>query len=164
MNALRERYLYHIFRLSIFFKGALSLTEIAAGIAALLISPASIGAFIVTISQNALLEDPDAFLATHALALGQQFSSTPQIFLAFYFLSRGIIKLGLVVALLKNKLWAYPAALIVLGLFMIYQTYQFTIGHSLWLLALTLFDVIVMWLIWHEYNMARAHQLPSTTL
>jgi uncharacterized membrane protein len=159
---MNEKYIYRFFRLSIYFKGALSLIEIASGVAALLISPAAIGAFIVSVSQNELLENPDDFIAQHALLLGHDFSLTPQIFLAFYFLSRGVIKFGLVVALLKNKLWAYPAALTVLGGFMIYQTYQYFIVHSFWLLALTIFDVIVMWLIWHEYKIVRARVMKDT--
>jgi len=160
---MSEKYIYRFFRLSIYFKGALSLIEIASGIAALLISPATIGAFIISVSQNQLLEDPDDFFALHALSIGQSFSLTPQLFLAFYFLSRGIIKLGLVAALLKNKLWAYPAALTVLGAFMIYQIYQYFVTYSFWLLALTIFDAVVMWLIWHEYKIVRARVVKDTT-
>jgi uncharacterized membrane protein len=59
MNMLRERYIYLFFRVSIFFKGALSLIEIASGITALLISPAAIGSFIVEMSQDYLVEDPN---------------------------------------------------------------------------------------------------------
>ncbi|BCG83133.1 hypothetical protein MesoLj113b_66750 [Mesorhizobium sp. 113-3-3] len=49
--------------------------------------------------------------------LASNFSVSTQHFYAFYLLSHGIVKLALVVALLKNKLWAYPSSLIVLGLF-----------------------------------------------
>jgi uncharacterized membrane protein len=62
---------------------------------------------------------------------------------------------------LKNQLWAYPASLVVLGLFMIYQIYQIIIGHSALLIALTLFDMIIMWLIWHEYRLVSRHINPA---
>ena len=155
VHALREKYIYRLFRLGIFLKGILSLFEIFVGTAFLFISPLMIGNFIVGMSQDELAEEPGSFLASHALPLAQQFSLTPGTFIAIYLLSRGIIKLALVIALLKNKLWAYPAALVVLGLFMAYQVYRVTVAHSVFLTLLTLFDVIVVWLIWHEYQVVR---------
>ena len=156
MRALRERYLFDLFRLSIVLKGILSITEIFAGMVIVFISPASIGNALVSLIQAELTDEPNSFFALHTLPLAQQFAQTPKLFLAIYLLSRGLIKLALVVALLKNKLWAYPAALIVLGLFMAYQTYEIILKHSIFLIALTLFDVIVMWLIWHEYRIVSA--------
>jgi uncharacterized membrane protein len=161
LRALREKYIYRLFRTGIILKGVLSATEIFAGIVALFVAPASISNAIIAASQNELVEEPGNFIAAHAITLAQQFSVTPQVFLAVYLLSRGVIKLALVVALLKNQLWAYPASLVVLGLFMIYQIYQIIIGHSALLIALTLFDMIIMWLIWHEYRLVSRHINPA---
>ena len=55
--------------------------------------------------------------------------------------------------LLQKKLWSYPASLIVLGLFIIYQLYRFFYTYSLGLIVLTVFDLIIMVLIWHEYRL-----------
>jgi uncharacterized membrane protein len=55
-------------------------------------------------------------------------------------------------ALLKNKLWAYPLAMIIFGAFIIYQLYRFTLTHSIGLIALSIFDVAVVWLIRLEYR------------
>ena len=161
INRLREKYLYDLFRVSIFLKGLISLIEIFSGIAILFITPAMIGSLIINISQNELGEEPGSFLALHALPLAQQFSLTPTAFIAIYLLSRGLIKFGLVIALLRSKLWAYPAALAVMGIFIIYQVYQILIGHSIFLIALTLFDFVVIWLIWHEYGLVRRHIDPA---
>jgi uncharacterized membrane protein len=60
-----------------------------------------------------------------------------------------------VIALLKNKLWAYPWSLVVLGSFILYQIYRFTFTHSLALIVLTVFDLAVIWLIWREYQIVR---------
>jgi len=65
--------------------------------------------------------------------------------------------LALVVGLLRNKLWSYPASLIVLALFILYQIYRFYYTQSAGLIVLTVFDVIVMILIWHEYGLMRRH-------
>jgi uncharacterized membrane protein len=161
LRAVREKYIYRLFRTGIVLKGILSATEIFAGVFVLLVDPSIVGQAIITASQRELLEEPGNFIASHALTLAQQFSLTPQMFLAVYLLSRGIIKFALVIALLKGRLWAYPASLVVLGLFMIYQIYEIAIGHSAFLIALTLFDIIVMWLIWHEYRLVSRHIDPA---
>jgi uncharacterized membrane protein len=153
---LREKYIYDLFRASVFVKGILSLVEMFAGIAVLFITPAKIGSMIIRISANELAEEPGSFWAIHTLHLAQQFSLTPRAFLAIYLLSRGAIKFALIIALLKNKLWAYPAALVVMGLFIAYQLYRIAVSYSLFLILLTLFDLLVMWLIWHEYQMVRS--------
>jgi uncharacterized membrane protein len=104
-----------------------------------------------------LIEDPNDFVATHLLSLAQNFTVSTQRFYAFYLLSHGVIKLLLVAGLLRNKLWAYPASLVVLGLLIVYQLYRFSYTHGVGLIVLTVFDVIVMGLIWHEYQMVRRH-------
>lgn len=67
------------------------------------------------------------------------------------------VKLFVVLALLKNKLWGYPAALTVFGGFVVYQVYRFTLTGGIGLIALTLVDLIVMWFIWLEYRAVKEH-------
>ena len=67
-----------------------------------------------------------------------------------------MVKLALVIGLLRNKLWAYPASLVGTGLFILYQLYRYSYTHGFGLIVLTIFDVFVMWLIWHEYRLAPA--------
>ena len=64
-------------------------------------------------------------------------------------------KLLLVGALLRRKLWAYPIAMIAFGAFILYQLYRFTFTHSIGLIALSVFDLAVIWLIWLEYRALR---------
>jgi uncharacterized membrane protein len=40
----------------------------------------------------------------------------------------------------------------VFGAFIAYQLYRFTFTHSIGLIALSLFDFAVIWLIWLEYR------------
>ncbi len=65
-----------------------------------------------------------------------------------YLLNHGIVKRLLVIGLLHNKLWSYPASL-VFG-FIIYQLYRFSYTQGAGLIVLTVFDGVVMGLIWHE--------------
>ena len=91
--------------------------------------------------------------------MDQTFSVQTQDFYAFYLLSHGVVKLALVVGLLMNRLWAYPASLGVMTLFIAYQLYRFSYTHGVGLIALTVFDLFVIALIWHEYRLIR-HHLP----
>jgi uncharacterized membrane protein len=87
------------------------------------------------------------------MALG--FSVSDRHFYAFYLLSHGLIKIFLVAGLLRNKLWAYPAALVVMSLFILYQLYRYTYTQSFGLIVLSVFDIVVIALIWHEYRILR---------
>jgi uncharacterized membrane protein len=103
------------------------------------------------------IEDPKDFVATHLLAFAQNFSIEMKQFYAFYLLSHGVIKLLLVIGLLRNKLWSYPASLVVFGLFIVYQLYRFSYTHEAGLIVLTVLDIVVIGLIWHEYGVMRRH-------
>ena len=152
LRQIREQYLYRLFRVGVFLKGVDSFVEMFAGFVILFIGPLTIGNIIISMSQDELAEEPHSFIALHALPLAQAFSLTPQKFLAVYLLTRGLIKLVLVIALLYNRRWSYPVALIVLGLFLVYEIYLISLGHSIFLIALALFDTMLLWLIWYEYG------------
>jgi uncharacterized membrane protein len=154
---MNERRIHQIFQVSVLLKGAHALIECLGGIALALVSTGSIANFVNAITQDELIKDPNDFVATHLLAMAHNFSVQTQHFYAFYLLSHGLVKVALVVGLLKEKLLAYPASLIVLTLFVLYQLYRFSYTHGLGLIVLTLFDIVVMGLIWHEYGLMRRH-------
>ena len=54
--------------------------------------------------------------------------------------------------LLRRKMWSYPASMWVLGAFVVYQCYRYTQTHSPWLIALTVLDIAVIILVWHEWR------------
>jgi len=156
--SMNEHRIHQIFQVSVLLKGAHALIECLGGIALALVSTNSIANFVNAITQDELIKDPNDFVATHLLTMAHNFSvQTQQHFYAFYLLSHGIVKVALVVGLLREKLWAYPASLIVLTLFVLYQLYRFSYTHGLGLIVLTLFDIVVMGLIWHEYGLMRRH-------
>lgn len=61
------------------------------------------------------------------------------------------------IGLLREKLIAYPASLAALAGFIAYQIYRYSYTHSVGLLVLTAFDLIVMALVWHEWRLLRRH-------
>jgi uncharacterized membrane protein len=78
----------------------------------------------------------------------QGFSVAARHFYAFYLLDQGVVKLLLIVGLSHNRL----------VLFIAYQIYRFTLTHSAGLMALTLFDLAMMGLIWHEWRLVLRHR------
>lgn len=154
---MNEHRIHQVFQVSVLLKGAHALIECVGGIALALVSTSTITDLVNTLTQEELIEDPNDLIATHLRAMAQQFSVGTKHFYAFYLLSHGVVKLLLVVGLLRNKLWSYPASLIVLGFFIVYQLYRFSYTHGIGLIALTMFDIFVMGLIWHEYGLMRRH-------
>jgi uncharacterized membrane protein len=154
---MNEHRVHRIFEISILLKGAHALIECIGGVALAFVSTSAIKGLVNALTQDELIEDPNDFLATHLLNLAQSFTVSTQRFYAFYLLSHGVIKVFLVIGLLRNKLWAYPVSLVVLGLFIVYQLYRFSYTHGFGLIVLTVFDAFVMGLIWHEYLLVRRH-------
>lgn len=157
---MQERRIHEIFEISVLLKGAHALIECVGGILLALVSTQAITDFVARATQYELGEDRNDLVATRLLDWAQGFSIETQHFYAFYLLSHGVVKLLLVIGLLREKLWAYPASLIVLGLFIAYQFYRYSFTHSPALIVLSLFDIFVMALVWHEYQLVR-HHLPT---
>lgn len=152
---IEEKYIHRVFVVSLILKGFNSLLEILGGI--LFLFTGSVSAIVSFLISGELIEDPGDFVATHIQQVLPYFSSHGQLYAAVYLLSHGIIKLVLVVSLLRNKLWAYPATVIVLFLFIAYQIYRLSFGFSIILILLTLFDLLIIVLTWHEYKIVRTH-------
>ena len=145
-----ERRIYQLFEVGVALKGLNALLQIVLGIGLLFTSRFS--DVLIALVQNELIEDPGDFFATHLEKLTPYLTPHFQLYGALYLLSHGLVKVVLVWGLLKNKLWAYPASLAVLTLFILYQVIKIVQNHSIALTLLTLFDIAVLWLIWHEYQ------------
>jgi uncharacterized membrane protein len=154
---ISERSIHRVFEASVLLKAAHAVVECVGGVALYLISTAEITALVRWATQDELIEDPADFLANHLRQAAENFSVGSKSFYAFYLLSHGIIKLALAVGLLRGKLWSYPASLAVFGLFIVYQLYRYSYTHALGLLALTVLDIVVIALVWHEYQLVRRH-------
>ncbi|HZW61183.1 MAG TPA: DUF2127 domain-containing protein [Candidatus Babeliales bacterium] len=146
----KEKYIHRIFIIGVLLKAFDSILEIFAGIALLfkgaLTRLAEIGI------QNELIQDPHDFVATHLQHWLPAILANSSFFATVYLFCDGGIKMFLVIGLLCNKLWAYPTAIGVFTLFIFYQLYRYTFTYSLILIFLTLIDIIVIALIWHEYQ------------
>jgi uncharacterized membrane protein len=153
----QEKTIDELFRISVFLKGVHSIIEIVGGILLLVIPVDVITDSLAWLSQGEFLESPHDIVANYLMHLSAQLSISTTLFAGLYLLSHGLIKIVLVFGLLKNKLWAYPWSIVVLGLFIAYQVYRYTFTHSIALVLLTIFDLFVMWLVWKEYRIVKKH-------
>jgi uncharacterized membrane protein len=161
MADLTERRIHAAFEIGVILKGVNALLECVGGVALFFVSPQTIVTIVEALVHSELLEDPRDIVANALLGAAKGLSLSGERFAVWYLISHGAVKLVLVAGLLRDKVWAYPASIVTLGLFIAYQLYRLTFAPSLALVVLTVFDVVVVGLIWHEYRLIRRH-LPRT--
>jgi uncharacterized membrane protein len=144
------------FRTGIAMKGIDGLLETIGGVLLWVINPSVMSHAVALLFQHELSRDPHDFIATHLLHISQEFTDSDRVFASIYLFSHGIVKIVLVGALWLDDLWAYPLAIFVFGAFGVYQIYRYTHTHSIAMLALTIFDAVIVWLTWEEYRVQKA--------
>ena len=148
-----ERKIEHMFfLLSVWSKGLAGLLETIGGVLLLLIPHTRLNALVIFLTAPELAEDPTDRIATLLQRMVHELSADTKLFASGYLMVHGIIKVFLVAGLLRRRLWSYPVSLWFLGSFIAYQAYRFYFTHSLWMIALTIVDLIVAFLIWREYQ------------
>jgi uncharacterized membrane protein len=155
---ISERRIRHVFRISVILKGLHALIEIAGGLFFYLVGTQQVLDLVNLLTREELTEDPRDFVAGHILSAAQQLTGGTQAFYAWYLVSHGVIKVVLVAGLLREKLVAYPLSLVALAGFIVYQLYRYSYTHSFGLIVLTVFDLVVIALVWHEWRVLERRQ------
>ncbi len=142
----------------IVLKGINGVLQVLGGMLLYRLKPDTMHHIVVVLTQHDLSEDPQdrIALALHLLYAAQRLSDA-KTFGVVYLCTHGFLKIILAVSLLRGALWAYPAMIGYLLLFMVYQLYRYYLSHAFGWLFLSGFDACVVWLTWHEY---RKHQSP----
>jgi uncharacterized membrane protein len=153
--------IHFVFVLSILLKAVNGVVEIVFGIALVLIGATT--HLVQPMVRGELIEDPSDLVAGYIQHLLYPFLAHSGSFAAVYLLSHGLIKLFLAASLLRDRLWAYPAAIAFFILFIIYQMYRFSFTHSVLLILLTVFDIVVIVLTWHEFGVVKGKKIFSST-
>src|SRR6266481_6219669 len=148
-----ERKIEHtLFLLSVWSKGVAGLVETIGGLLLLFIPQAGLNVLIIFLTAPELAEDPTDRIANLLQHMVQELAADTKLFASGYLIVHGVIKVFLVAGLLGRRLWSYPVSLWFLAVFIAYQAYRFFFTHSLSMIALTIFDLIVALLIWREYQ------------
>ncbi|WP_427016791.1 DUF2127 domain-containing protein [Pseudarthrobacter sp. P1] len=97
-----------LFAIGTIAKGLDGVLELIGGILLLLVTPAELQHLVAVLTQHELSEDPHDFIASYLLHSAAGLTGSAVLFGAVYLLVHGLVKVVLVIALLRNKLWAYP--------------------------------------------------------
>ena len=114
-------------------------------------------------AQQEILEDPNDFIANYLIKTANYFASGSHIFAVVYLIFHGLVNISLAIALLKDKIWAFPWATAGFGFFIIYQVFRYFHTYSLLLLFLTVFDILIVLIIFLEYNKKKLTRLNNLT-
>lgn len=140
------------FEIGLVLKGLDGLIETAGGLFFLLIRPEQVHRFVLNVVAPELGEDPHDFFARHLLHWSQSFTKGAATFAAAYLLAHGVVKLVLVAAIIREHLWAYPGLIIVTLGFIAYQIFHIVQQPTFTYIALTIFDVVIVYLTAREYG------------
>ncbi|MEV8148007.1 DUF2127 domain-containing protein [Arthrobacter sp. NPDC080073] len=144
------------FRVSLILKGLDGVLELIGGILLLIVTPRQIDDLVRFLTQHELAQDPHDFLANSLVHLSSNLSGSATLFGAIYLLLHGLVKIVLVWAVLKDKLWAYPWMIAFLLVFILYQGYRIAVAFSWGLVLLTAFDIFIVWITAREYRIHKA--------
>jgi uncharacterized membrane protein len=73
------------------------------------------------------------------------------MFIAGYLFFHGIVNVVLVEGIWFKRTWAFHRAIRIMLFFLAYQTLRLVFVFSYWLLAVTLYDILVIILMYNEY-------------
>lgn len=155
VKLISEKIIREIFDVSVILKGVHAAAELLGGAAMLFMSPSLVMSWAKAMTADELAGDPHDFLANYLMRQAGMFSTSFQHMAALYLISHGLVIGFLVWGLLAKKLWSYPAAMAVLAAFIAYQTYQYALRPSWWIAAVTVLDIVVIFLTMHEYRYIR---------
>ena len=153
MAAPRVGRLIHLFfDIGIIVKGIDGALEIVGGVLLLLISPTQLHDIVRILTQHELMEDPHDLVANFLVRTSQGLSLGAKTFGALYLFVHGVVKIGLVTALLQKRHWAYPAAIVTFLVILVYELYRYSHTRAPALLVLSSLDVVVITFTWLEYR------------
>ncbi|MBC7740134.1 MAG: DUF2127 domain-containing protein [Candidatus Saccharibacteria bacterium] len=148
-------WLHWLFEASLIIKGSFALGETLSGLGLLLTPNGLLLNLWAWLTHHQLTQDPNDAMAQWFHHLASTFPVHVQHFYAIYLLAHGMLKFLMVIMLARRILWAYPAAMVVLAGFVIYQSVEFFTQGSLVLLALACLDGFMIVLVYREWNVLK---------
>lgn len=140
------------FEVGVLIKLIFGFLETAAGVVLAFSGKLMINNFFINMAQQEVSEDPKDIFVNYLLKVSSNFFADVHVFAVVYLIFHGVVNIFLGYFLLKEKIWAYPMAIGLFFPFLIYQVYRYFHTHSLLLIFLSVFDALVMWIIYLEYK------------
>ena len=157
MPMSRRQAVHWMFDIAVAIKAIDGALEIIGGYF-LVFRPGWIGTAAVEWATTLLTDDPASHLGRMLAQWGGSLTLDTEHFASQYLIAHGAAKLFIAWGLIREKLWAFPTALIVFGLLILYQIFRYAHTRSTTILVLVAVDVAVCYLIWREYGFRRDSQ------
>ena len=149
---LNRKTIDKILEVGVVIKSFFGFFEILTGIVFAISGKAIVSNLLLWLTQQEVSEDPHDSIANYIISVANNYSEGSYIFSILYLIFHGFVNIFLAIALLKNKIWAYPWALSGFSIFTIYQIYRYFHTYSPVLLLLTFFDIFIITIVWLEYR------------
>ncbi|WP_328617897.1 DUF2127 domain-containing protein [Amycolatopsis sp. NBC_00355] len=141
------------FRIAIAIKGLDGALQVVGALVLAFIPASTVSGFTHAVITRDLLGDPSGTLARHLESATENFlHGDTKTFAVAYLLAHGLIKLGLVWALARKIVPAYPIAAVVLAAFVVYEIWRAIHTHSIALPFFAALDVLIIVLVLREYR------------
>lgn len=151
-----------LFRIAVTIKGLDGGLQFLGALLLIVIKPSYLAGLAQDVITRDLLGAQNGPLAHHfELATESFVHGNTRVFAIFYLGLHGLIKLGLVWALLKKIRPAYPIGMVVLAAFVLYELYRTTQTHSVLLPIFAAIDIVIIVLIYREYRALRHEPKPA---
>lgn len=159
MTISKRQAIHWMFDIAVALKAIDGVLEIVGGYF-LVFRPGWIGPAAVTWATTLLAHDPASRFAHVLSRWGGALTPDTEHFASSYLIAHGAAKVFIAWGLIREKLWAFPTALVVFGLLILYQLYRFAHTHSPVLAVLIALDIAVCYLIWREYRFRPSGRSP----
>ena len=135
------------FRIGLFAQALLGLAQFASGVVLKLSPQGAILRLVDWFTRNEIVDDPQSQVVQLITGWASKVSAQGEGFYVYYLLGHGALNVFAAVALYRHWRGSYPLSMVVLGLFMIFQMWEFFHTYDPMLLVLTAIDVVVICVI-----------------
>ena len=145
-----------LFKIALGVKGADGGIQLLGALLLIIVPPTVISGLANTLITRDLLGDPNGGIAKHLQTAASHFADgSSRWFAIIYLLLHGVIKLGLVLALLRKILPAYPIGITVLTAFVVYEIWRAVHSGSIALPVFATIDIVIIVMVAREYLQLR---------
>ncbi len=150
-----QAHLPFLFKLSMWWRIFYGFLRLILGTALLRITGQPFSEFIFTLMSHEITGRTTDAILEKLYFLFETHEITVTYFIAFYFLFWGTIDIVLSICLLKHIKRAFPIAMVLVGLFILYGLFRLTITHSVILACVIMLDLVIFHLIHDEYTVLK---------
>lgn len=150
-----------LFRAALLLKGIDGAAELVAAVVLALLPALTLQRLVADVLVRDMLWSSHGLVARHLETVTTAFADGNRAFAVVYLGLHGLLKLGLVVALLRRWLPAYPVAMVVLAAFVGYEVYRAVTHGSLVLPVLAALDALILVLVVREYRLLLRERSPD---